>query len=100
MLADSITGPQEPWYGALLRSVGYGVQAAGKAASEEGTKAGNADLQTGGNIVSSLSAMLTGGMNQPQSTVVADAGIDPALVILTVGAVGVGGYVLWKLFHK
>ena len=102
---DAVVGPTEPWYNSLLRSIGFGVQAVGKAAADSGAKesgrnpATGGALTTGGNILQSLSTLLTGAMDQgkTQAPEVAPQTVSTGTMILIgAGAIGVG-YIGWKL---
>lgn len=92
------------WWLSLQRSIGFGLDAAGKAALDEGQKKANSDpstagaLKTGGSIMSVLSNLLTGGVQQGMEQPV-EQSVSWGLV-LGVGAVAaLGGWLVWKHMH-
>ncbi|TAL42423.1 MAG: hypothetical protein EPN91_08570 [Salinibacterium sp.] len=92
----------ESWWNSLQKAIGYGAKAAGEAATAEGQKKAEQDptgagvLQTGGNILNVLSAMLGAGVDQGMQQPT-PAQTDWGSVALVVGGLALGGFALWKL---
>lgn len=95
----------ESWWNSLQKAIGYGVKAAGEAATVEGQKKAEQDptgasvLSTGGDVLNVLSAMLGTGVNQgmrqpmPQQ----GGGPDVGTMVLVGGGLAIGAYAIWKL---
>lgn len=94
----------ESWWASMQKALGYGIKAAGEAATVEGQKkagsdpAGGQALQAGGGVLSVLSAMLGAGVNDGMQnpTAVRQQGPDWGAVALVGGGLLVGGLALWK----
>lgn len=93
------------WWTSLQTALGYGVKAAGEAATVEGQKKASEDpsgasaLQTGGSVLNVLSSMLGAGVNSGMQRPVYEQPTDWGTVVLVGGGLAVGGFALWKMFH-
>jgi len=92
----------ESWWNSMQTALGYGVKAAGEAATVEGQKKAEQDptgagaLQTGGSILSVLSSMLGAGVNDGMSQPYVEPQTDWGSVALVGGGLALGGLLLWK----
>ena len=91
------------WWPAMQRALGFGVKAAGEAATVEGQKkagsdpAGGQALQAGGSVLNVLSAMLGAGVDQGMQQPAVEQPTDWGTVALVGGVLAAGGYAIWKL---
>jgi hypothetical protein len=99
----NVTGG-DSWWTSLQRAFGYGLDAAGKAAASEGNKVADSNpstagaLQTGGGILSTLSHLLTGGVQQGMMMPV-QSSVDWGVIAVVGGIAAVGSWLIWKHSH-
>lgn len=105
--ADATTGypTADSWWISLQKAFGYGLDAAGKAAAAEGNKKLNNDpstagaLQNTGGVLSTLSHLFTGSVNEGMQQPPIQSSVDWGTVVLVGGVAAIGGWLVWHHLH-